>query len=149
MLCWMQQMSHVLPAGNMTTTLRAQTMPQSRLRYPTEHSKHAKNVTPFTGLNYPPKNRVSNGSSAQLRSAHCCVAKAHWPRPEPRKLTNTHTYCLGSPTRITQKSAHTVSLLAAKCENCICIWTQTKKDWKKKTKTKTAPTLRQWWRQWQ
>ncbi|TDG46893.1 hypothetical protein AWZ03_006777 [Drosophila navojoa] len=44
----------------MTTTLRAQTVPQSRLRSPTEHSKHAKNVTPFTGLNYPPKNRVSN-----------------------------------------------------------------------------------------
>lgn len=56
---------------------------------PTGHAKHAKNVTPFTGLNYPEKigsttaattTKPSAASQSGQLSAHCCVAKAHWPK---------------------------------------------------------------------
>lgn len=61
---------------------------------PTGHAKHAKNVTPFTGLNYPEKigsttTKPSTASQSGQLSAHCCVAKAHWPKlplPAPRLL---------------------------------------------------------------
>lgn len=61
---------------------------------PTGDAKHAKNVTPFTGLNYPEKigsttAKPSTASQSGQLSAHCCVAKAHWPKlplPAPRLL---------------------------------------------------------------
>lgn len=88
---------------------------------PTGHAKHAKNVTPFTGLNYPEK----IGSTTATTAKYCQpVGATLCPLLRGEGSLAQATFaCSSSPPpqstpHITQKSAHTVSLLG---ENCICI----------------------------